>query len=498
MAATRLNFDTPTKKQLIENPLDILRTVVFLKVDVSDINNGEISEISLFAFHLNELKRVHSLGRNTDPRIVDKLTLCFDTITSYNMHSSWMMNTDHSLVQEAKKKKFDQNAINLMHKFLKRQEGPICFICHNGFRMDFQFLQSAIKKNNLSLDQVNDMDVYCADSLWTCKAIDLRLSEKASSIKTPDVTVFDMLQYSLSSVVARYLNKLLPQQLNAENSNMYLVELFLNQPELFFKHLCCKPFALVRSGVVTILDLELSCSENSTQLDENALDDGTIESYVFFDLETTTIHNAKITEICLSAVHVSSLLDTEPGLMPRIQDKMLMVVDPNAPIEPEASQISGLSNSLISNSCKPTFGACTAWAIAQFLNQQSGNICLVAHNGDSFDFPLLKKALDQYFELLAFPQNMFCADSLKAMRAFFCEERLSQSSQNPSQSQPETSTTDRVPSCALKKVYERFFPEHSQDFHNAEADVNALIRIFCQNKLFLQYLNRFKRIFSAN
>ena len=517
MAATRLNFDTPTKKQLIKKPLEIIKTVVFLKVDINDINNGEITEISLFAFHLNELKRVHHIGTSMDPRIVDKLTLCFDTTTSYNKHSSWMMNTDHSLVQQAKKKKFDQNAINLMHKFLKRQEGPICFICHNGFRMDFQFLQSAIKRVDpkCSLDRIHDMDVYCADTLWTCKAIDLHLSEKASSIKTPDVTVFDMLQYNLSSVVARYLNKLLPQQLSAENSNMYLVELFLNQPELFFKHLCCKPFALVRSAFVENLGTELSCSENTTQLDENVLDNVTVETYVFFDLETTSLRNAKITEICLSAVHISSLLDTEPGLMPRIRDKMLMVVDPDALIEPEAFHTTGLSNNLITSSSKPTFDTNTAWAIAQFLRQQSGNICLVAHNGNRFDFPLLKKALSRYYKLFDFPRNLFTSDSLRAMRAFYRKETdlegLSQSSQSLFQSSPTSDSSQslsqsqsnrqsrkKLPSCALGNSYKRYFPDDSQVFHNAEADVDALIKIFCYNKRFLQYLDQFKTKFSAD
>ena len=536
MMATTLNSNSPTKKQLIENPISIINTMVFLKVDVSDTNNGEISELSLFAYHLNELTRVHDLGSNMDLRVVDKLTLCFDTINSYNMHSSWMMNTDQLLVQQAKKKKFDQNAINLMHKFLKRQQGPICFICHNGFRMDFQFLQSAIKRfdRKCSLDRINDMDVYCADTLWTCKAIDLHLSGMASSIKTTDVTVFDMLQYNLSSVVARYLNKLLPQQLNAENTNMYLVELFLNQPELFSRHLCCKPFALVRAGVVKISETKISYPKNTTQLDENSIGNDTMETYVFFDLETTALHNAKITEICLSAVNVSSLLDTEPGLMPRIQDKMLMVVDPDAPIEPDASQISGLSNDLITNSVKPTFDTNTAWAIAQFLNQQSGNICLVAHNGNRFDFPLLKKALSRYYKLFDFPRNLFSSDSLRAMRAFYCNETdsqclsqssdscsqssqsllqssptsleslesfldSSQSSLKPSpslsQSQSKRRTRKSIPSCALKNVYERYFPGDSQVFYNAEAGVDVLIKIFCSNKEFLQYLNQYKAKF---
>ena len=84
------------------------------------------------------------------------------------------------------------------------------------------------------------------------------------------------------------------------------------------------------------------------------------------------------------AIHKSSFTDVTSDKMPRIQDKLLLVIDPDCPVEFQASQISGILNNLINTSSKPIFNSFTAITINQFLEQQSGKICLVAHNGFSY------------------------------------------------------------------------------------------------------------------
>ena len=50
--------------------------------------------------------------------------------------------------------------------------------------------------------------------------------------------------------------------------------------------------------------------------------------------------------------------------------------------------------------------------INQFINRQQKPVCLVAHNGNTFDFPILKRELRQLDVTLA--DDLLCADSLFA------------------------------------------------------------------------------------
>ena len=65
-------FDTPTKKQLIEKAVDFIKTVVFLKVDVNNIKNSQISELSAIAVHINQANQLPSSSAKL-PRIIDIL-----------------------------------------------------------------------------------------------------------------------------------------------------------------------------------------------------------------------------------------------------------------------------------------------------------------------------------------------------------------------------------------------------------------------------------------
>ena len=477
--ASRVINETPTKYQLIPDPSTILSTLVFLKIDVSKISNGEVFEISAIAVHVKELS-CRQANSPLLPRIIDKLTLCFNPVSELSSHISALTKLDLATINSAGKPKFNERAVNMLHSFLQRQEGPICFISHNGFRFDFPILRGALTQLGRNLDRINNKDVLCGDSLWTFKTMDDFHQNSSFNFRNVNVSIPDMMFYSLDSLYLRYLKKQVPEEMNAEKRNLALLHVVYNKYEVFLQHLCCKKFDLVKSGFKnsekliksdtnTFVDKPMDESPNSTKTDV----------FVFIDIETTSLKDPQVTEICLIAVHSNSLAACGDDKIPRIQDKLLLIIDPNCRIEDKAAEMSGLTNELIQNSVKSQFDYNIALAIVQFLEFQSGTICLVAHNGHEFDFPHIMKHLRPLASSLPILSKVFCADSLAAVRSFDVGNHAP------------CSFRSRV-SCKLKDVYKQYFPNSEMVFHTAECDVNALIQICCAEPTLLEYLDRSK------
>lgn len=139
-------------------------------------------------------------------------------------------------------------------------------------------------------------------------------------------------------------------------------------------------------------------------------------SFVFFDLETTGLpglKTPKITEISLIACTKQHLLDTKRGELPRVLNKQTFCFNPQRMIHPRASESTGLYNDMLENESK--FDENTAQLIALFLQRLQSPACLVAHNGNRFDFVLLKKELDTLKAQL--PDDTYCVDSLPLFQA---------------------------------------------------------------------------------
>ncbi|XP_075691464.1 three prime repair exonuclease 2 isoform X6 [Rhinoderma darwinii] len=202
--------------------------------------------------------------------------------------------------------------------------------------------------------------------------------------------------------------------------------------------------------------------------------DGLAKTFVFLDLEATglTADLPKITELCLVAIHVSSLenpVTNESGevQLPRVMDKLCLCVDPGKPLTEGASNITGLSNEDLNSSEKQKFDANVINAINVFVNRQAKPVCLVAHNGFFYDFPLLKTELLQ--QNGDFPGTMLCLDSLQAFR------NLDQ----PSSKYIKGRHT-------LAEIYRRSFGKEPNYSHFAEGDVLTLILVFiCQSRQLL-------------
>ncbi|KAH7983114.1 uncharacterized protein LOC119379579 [Rhipicephalus sanguineus] len=138
-----------------------------------------------------------------------------------------------------------------------------------------------------------------------------------------------------------------------------------------------------------------------------------IETLVFLDLESTGLpdlmprRKVNVTELSLIAVPRKLLRNPL-----RCLHRLSFCVQPRNAVTVDAADITGLDNWDL-QWC-PSFGE-MAQVMEKFLYTLQPPICLVAHNGDKFDFPLLRAELKHAapgIDLTAF----FCCDSLPAFR----------------------------------------------------------------------------------
>ena len=154
-----------------------------------------------------------------------------------------------------------------------------------------------------------------------------------------------------------------------------------------------------------------------------------IKTLVYCDLEATGLKNSgrpRITELSLVAVNTESILDLNEMLLsqskvkvermlPRVMNKLTVCVYPMATIRPEVSGITGLDNYNLSG--QATFDKETGVLINSFLARLPKPLCLVAHNGGLYDFPLLKAELEKAGVTL--PCDTMCADSYVGIKEIF-------------------------------------------------------------------------------
>lgn len=137
-----------------------------------------------------------------------------------------------------------------------------------------------------------------------------------------------------------------------------------------------------------------------------------VQTLVFIDLESTGLpslmprHKVNITEIALVAVERDNF--REPL---RYINKITLCVRPRHPIADGASRITGLDNEQLEKS--PPFEE-VAPLVERFLHTLPQPVCLLAHNGNAFDFPLLHSELQRCPRVDFSP--FLCCDTLPALR----------------------------------------------------------------------------------
>lgn len=157
-----------------------------------------------------------------------------------------------------------------------------------------------------------------------------------------------------------------------------------------------------------------------------------ISSFVFFDIEATglrCVDPPKITEIAFTACSRKHLLEANENEIPRALYKLLVPVNPMKVIHPESTKITGKHTYSLTNSYYFTLAlgysayeetlfrsgldnflledlnkldANTVNLMKSFFNQLSKPVCLVAHNGNGYDYPILKYHLNKLVKHLDF------------------------------------------------------------------------------------------------
>ena len=166
-----------------------------------------------------------------------------------------------------------------------------------------------------------------------------------------------------------------------------------------------------------------------------------INTLVYFDIEATGLKSSgrpRITEVSLVAVNTKDVSEMHSSLLshlskledkiilPRIINKLTICVYPMAIIRPEVSDMTGLDNFNLSG--QDTFNQRTGELINSFLAHLPSPLCLVAHNGNQYDFPLLKAELKKVGVTL--PCDTLCADSYLGIKEIFKKREEVQHSQN--------------------------------------------------------------------
>ena len=203
-----------------------------------------------------------------------------------------------------------------------------------------------------------------------------------------------------------------------------------------------------------------------------------IKTLVYFDIEATGLKSSgrpRISELTLVAVNIEDFLEVSSqmkhhfpectnrieSMLPRVMNKLTVCVYPMSTIRPEVSEITGLDNYNLSG--QSTFDRGTGELINNFLAHLPSPLCLVAHNGDLYDFPLLKAELEKAEITLL--SNTLCADSYVGIREIFKRREWRSEQQNK-----------RPKSYSLINLHKHLLGVYPTQSHGAEADCLTLLR----------------------
>lgn len=175
-----------------------------------------------------------------------------------------------------------------------------------------------------------------------------------------------------------------------------------------------------------------------------------INTIAFIDIETTNLEeNSDIWQLCIVAFKAIDFL----GEMPLKElARFIRFYNPPSEIHPDVIRLTGMTNQKLKD-CPPIDDFAKN-ELKDFFDKVAAPICLVAHYGIKFDFPLLKRHFSG-----SVPSSVKVVDSIDLFRHH-------QSMFTPS---------SRI-SFKLKEVYKRFFKDEPIVQHEAEHDVQTLIR----------------------
>jgi len=192
-----------------------------------------------------------------------------------------------------------------------------------------------------------------------------------------------------------------------------------------------------------------------------------IKSFAFFDLETTGLpawecNKTKITEISIVAVSKDNFLATKDEL-PRVLHKLTLCFNPFKRISYDSERITKLTNEILEHERK--FDENAGKTILGFLNQMQQPCVLIAHNGDKFDFPILKKVIDDLE--LDVPESIKVVDSLPIFKDIELVEEVNASNQANEQSEKDVGVKPLENDPKLENLSNTYEQKEMEEMANA-------------------------------
>jgi DNA polymerase III epsilon subunit-like protein len=218
-----------------------------------------------------------------------------------------------------------------------------------------------------------------------------------------------------------------------------------------------------------------------------------IKTLVYCDLEATGLKSSgrpRISELSLVAVNIEDVLELHSqikshlpegsnkieSMLPRVMNKLTVCVYPMSTIRPEVSEITGLDNYNLSG--QSTFDRGTGELINNFLARLPSPLCLVAHNGDLYDFPLLKAELEKAKTTLL--TKTLCADSYVGIQEIFKRSEWTAKQKNAdiirSKKRLNVIQIGSPRSYSLINLHKHLLGCYPTQSHGAEADCLTLLR----------------------
>ncbi|XP_077989842.1 three-prime repair exonuclease 1-like [Glandiceps talaboti] len=195
--------------------------------------------------------------------------------------------------------------------------------------------------------------------------------------------------------------------------------------------------------------------DNSAERTERPKSSKRFETFIFMDLEATGLPETDgswpdVTEISMIAISRKSLKgNSVKGSVPRIRDRLSLCLLPEKDVDPVAEKMTGLNNRSLQNHGKKPMDLDVDGALRYFLRRQVSPMCIVAHAGDRFDFPVLKNELEKVDSVW---NGVYTVDSLKFFQYHMPKQNRS-----------------------LSELCKRFLQFDIN--HDAEGDVIGLIRL---------------------
>lgn len=215
--------------------------------------------------------------------------------------------------------------------------------------------------------------------------------------------------------------------------------------------------------------------------------DSQFSSFIFLDLETTGLQKpVEITELSMIAVERIHMADsTKTKSVPRLLDKLTTCVRPIKEIEPYASMVTCISDEDLEK--KKEFDIELGGIVRSFIMRQLQPVCIVAHNGDNFDFKIIVSHLDAVG--ITLPESVHATDSLKAFRRQH-KECKNESNNGEIAAERAVNGKRKRFSCSLKNLYDSFVGGEFENAHSAEGDALALLRLVIHKPDILEYLEK--------